>query len=105
GNLEGPIKNQGDVGACTGFALSTVVDNSMRRAGQQITVSPTHIWAHYGTPNMGAAAQGNLNKPLTTYEAWPYSGKEACEISTDATDDCGETYGVSPNSMSRDPAL
>src|SRR5262249_21007195 len=73
---EGPIKDQGDVGACTAFALSSVMDNSLRRGGQNVTTSPEHLWSHYGTPTMEEAAANNWQKPITTFEALPYSGKE-----------------------------
>ena len=33
-NLEGPIKDQGPVGACTAFSLSTTIDNAAIRAGK-----------------------------------------------------------------------
>jgi hypothetical protein len=102
---EGQIKDQGDVGACTAFGLSSVMDNSLRRAGLNITTSPEHIWSHYATPTMEDAASGNLNKTVTTFDALPYSGKEACEIDTDTTDDCGETYGVLPNTARSDAPL
>ncbi len=103
--LEGPVKDQGDVGACTAFALSSVIDNALRRANQNITTSPEHVWAHYATPTMEDAAQGNLNKGITTFEILPYSGREACEIQRDVTDDCGQTYGVMPNTAQGDAQL
>ncbi len=102
---EGPIKDQGDVGACTSFALSAVMDNSLRRASLNITTSPEHVWAHYGVPTMEDAAEGNVNKGITTFDALPYSGKEACEIDKDTTDDCGQTYGVLPNTAGADANL
>jgi hypothetical protein len=103
--LEGPVKDQGDVGACTAFALSAVMDNALRRGNQNITTSPEHIWAHYAVPTMEDAAQGNLNKTITTFELLPYSGKEACQLTRDLTDDCGQTYGVLPNTASSDAGL
>ena len=102
---EGPIKEQGDVGNCTAFALSAVLDNSLRRAGQNVTTSPEHVWAHYGVPTMEDAATGNVNRGITTFEAWPYSGREACELSKDPLDDCGAAYNVLPNTAARDAAL
>jgi hypothetical protein len=103
--LEGPVKDQGDVGACTAFALSAVMDNALRRSNQNITTSPEHIWAHYAIPTMEDAAQGNLNKGITTFDLLPYSGREACELTRDTTDDCGQTYGVMPNSAPADAQL
>ena len=102
---EGPIKDQGDVGACTAFALSAVMDNALRRSNLNITTSPEHVWGHYGVPTMEDAAQGNMNKGITTFDALPYSGKEGCEITKDPTDDCGETYNVQPNTAGGDAAL
>jgi hypothetical protein len=102
---EGPIKDQGDVGACTSFALSSVMDNSFRRGGQNVTTSPEHIWSHYAVPTMEDAASGNLNKPITTFDALPYSGKEACELMKDSSDDCGSAYNVRPNTAGSDGAL
>ena len=99
---EGPIKDQGDVGACTAFALSAVMDNALRRASLNITTSPEHVWGHYGVPTMEDAATGNVNRGITTFDALPYSGKEACEITKDTTDDCGQTYGVLPNTSAGD---
>ena len=103
--IEGPIKDQGDVGACTAFALSSVMDNSLRRGRLNVTTSPEHVWAHYATPTMEDAASGNLNRGITTFEALPYSGREACELEHDPTDDCGQTYGVLPNTAGVDGAL
>lgn len=102
---EGPIKDQGDVGSCTSFALSSVMDNGLRRGGQNITTSPEHIWSHYAVPTMEDAASSNLNRGITTYEALPYSGKEACELMKDSSDDCGSAYNVRPNTASSDGAL
>jgi hypothetical protein len=102
---EGPIKDQGDVGACTAFALSSVMDNSLRRAGQNVTTSPEHVWAHYATPTMEDAASGNLNRGVTSIEALPYSGREACELTRDPTDDCGPAYRVMPGSARMDASL
>lgn len=102
---EGPIKDQGDVGSCTSFALSSVMDNGLRRANLNITTSPEHVWSHYATPTMEDAASGNLNKGITTNDALPYSGKEACELMKDSSDDCGQAYNVRPNTASSDGAL
>ena len=104
-NTEGPIKNQGYVGSCTAFSLSTTIDNAIRRAGKPDVVSPAHIWAHYGTPSMSLAGDANLGKSITSFEAWPYSGKEACQFSTDSSDDCGDSYHTRPNSAKSDPAI
>jgi C1A family cysteine protease len=105
GSVEGPIKNQGYVGSCTAFSLSTTMDNAIRRAGKQDVISPTHLWSHYGSPHMSLAGDANLNKSITSFDVWPYSGKEACELSTDSGDDCSDAYGVRANSAKSDPAV
>jgi len=102
---EGPVKDQGSVGACTAFALSSTFDNSLRRAGKNITSSPHHLWSRYAFPTMEDAASGNVNRSVTTHEVLPYSGKEACMLMKDSTDECGLAYNVRPNTASSDPAL
>jgi hypothetical protein len=102
---EGPVKNQGYVGACTAFSLSTAVDNAVRRAGKTDIMSPTHLWSNYGVPQMGTAGDANLNKLITTMATWPYSGKEACKIAQSAYEDCGEAYGVVPGTGKEDPMV
>ena len=102
---EGPVKDQGSVGACTAFALSSTFDNSLRRAGKNITTSPHHLWSRYAIPTMEDAASHNVNRSVTTHEVLPYSGKEACKMMKDSTDECGLAYNVRPNTASSDPAL
>jgi hypothetical protein len=100
---EGPVKDQGMVGDCTAFSLSSVMENQLRRGKQTTTVSPTHLWSHYGNPDMAKAGDTNLKKSITTFELWPYSGKEACELETDSDPDCVTAYGVQTNSWQSDP--
>lgn len=102
---EGPVKDQGSVGACTAFALSSTFDNALRRAGKNITSSPHHLWSRYAIPTMEDAASHNVNRSVTTHEVLPYSGKEACMLMKDSTDECGLAYNVRPNTASSDPAL
>jgi hypothetical protein len=103
--LSGPIKNQGSVGSCTSFALSSAVDNALRRAGKEETISPTHIWAAYGVPNMQDAGDYNIGRGLATFETWPYSAKEACRLARHPREECDEYLGVPKNSWTKDPAL
>ncbi len=100
---EGPVKDQGMVGDCTAFSLSSVMENQLRRGKQTVTVSPTHLWSHYGNPDMAKAGDSNLKKRIATFELWPYSGKEACELETDSDPDCVTAYGVQTNSWQSDP--
>jgi hypothetical protein len=101
---EGPIKNQEYTSACTSFALSATMDNAILRLGANDVSSPSHLWAHYGQPDMADAVSGNLNKPIATWATWPFSPKEGCELSR-FSDDCDEHYGVSTNSYKRDAKL
>jgi hypothetical protein len=103
--LSGPIKNQGSVGACTAFALSTAIDNGLRRAGREETISPTHVWAAYGMPNMQDAGDYNLGRLVATYDTWPYSSKEACRLSRHPNEECDQYVGVPKNSWKNDSKL
>lgn len=101
--LEGPVKNQGYVGSCTAFALSSTLDNAIRRAGQQEASSPSHIWSFYAVPKMATAGDSNLGQSITSWTNWPYSGKEACKMSSPQYEDCGQTYGVQEGTARQDP--
>jgi C1A family cysteine protease len=101
--LEGPIKNQGYVGSCTAFALSSTLDNGIKRSGQaQESSSPSHIWSFYAIPKMSAAGDSNLGQSITSWTNWPYSGKEACKMSSPQYEDCGSTYGVKEGTARQD---
>lgn len=113
-NLEGPIKNQGGVGSCTGHSLSSALDNAAIRAGRlkpgdkNAMSSPMHVWSRYGLPNMGAAADGNIAQPVAIYSAWQQNDREACMLfqarGSYATE-CAEAYGVKANSWREDKNL
>jgi hypothetical protein len=123
-NIEGPVKNQGAVGACTAFSLSTVMDNAIlrlqasedagppgvkdpqnAREAAAWAMSPLHIWSHYGTPNMKTAAEAILHKSIAPLSIWPYSPRQACELMRGAGAECGQAYHVHPGSGMRDPNL
>jgi C1A family cysteine protease len=113
-NLEGPIKNQGGVGSCTGHSLSSALDNAAIRAGnlqpndRDRMTSPMHVWSRYGLPNMGAAADGNIAQPVAIYATWQQNDKEACMLfqgkGSYATE-CAEAYGVKANGWREDKSL
>ncbi len=86
---EGPIKDQGQVGACTAFSLSSAMDNAIRRQNKSDTTSSLHLWSHYGTPVVALAGEDNLNKPIATWELWPYDARVACELDRSGDGDCG----------------
>lgn len=103
--LEGPVKDQGAVGNCTAFSLSTVMDNAILRMRRSDVMSPLHIWSHYAFPEVTQATTGNINKPIASLAVWPYSPKEACEMAKDPQEECGQAYGVRTNSSSLDPLV
>jgi hypothetical protein len=103
--LEGPIKDQGLVGDCSAFSLSSVIDNAIIRMHSTDVIAPVHLWAHYGNSDMGQAGDSNLNKPIALDQTWPYSMKQACELERDTSDECGQLLGVTPGSASSDATL
>jgi hypothetical protein len=86
---EGPIKDQGQVGACTAFSLSTAMDNAIRRQNKSDTTSTMHIWSHYSNPILQSAGDSNLNKPIAPWDAWPYDERSACALDQSGDKDCG----------------
>lgn len=103
---EGPIKDQGDVGCCTAFSLSSAMDNAIRRQNKSDTTSSLHIWSHYGYPNMQNAGDGNTSKAIVDWATWPYDARTACEMDTSGDNDCGPYKPpATQGSASGDPAL
>jgi len=98
---EGPIKDQGQVGSCTAFSLSSAMDNAILRQNQNVATSSLHIWSHYGTPDMQSAGDGNVGKPIATWPQWVYDERTACEL--DTTGDCGP-YDGNPAVPGEDPS-
>jgi len=71
---EGPVRHQGNVGACSGFSFAAAVDHALaRRSGRSWAVSAMHIWSRYHEPSMSLPAENNRNRPLTSEEVWPYT--------------------------------
>lgn len=112
-NLEGPIKDQGPVGSCTAFSLSTTLDNAAIRAGKLTpgsatnAASPNHVWSGYGIPQMGTAADANIGRTISTLGVWPQSHREACELGNATYEDCGSyvTPSVVPGTWRNDSKL
>ncbi|AKU96466.1 hypothetical protein AKJ09_03130 [Labilithrix luteola] len=112
-NLEGPIKDQGPVGSCTAFSLSTTIDNAAIRAGKlqpgnaTNAASPNHVWSGYGIPQMGTAADANLGRTIGTLGVWPQSHREACELGNATYEDCGSyvTPSAVPGTWRNDSKL
>jgi hypothetical protein len=103
---EGPIKDQGQVGSCTAFSLSSAMDNAIRRLNKGDTISSLHIWSHYGYPDMKTAGDGTVNKQIATWDTWPYDERVACELDKSGDGDCGPyTPPVVAGGAGGDPAL
>ena len=103
---EGPIEDQGQVGACTAFSLASAMDNGIRRQNKPDTMSPLHLWSHYGFPVIKNAGDDNLNKPIAAWDAWPYDERVACEIDQSGDGDCGPYFPpVVPGSAKIDPLV
>jgi Papain family cysteine protease len=105
--IEGPVKDQGVVGSCTAFSLSTVMDNAIRRLNKSEATSSLHIWSHYGDPHMTSAASANSNRPIAIWPDYPYNQAVACKIMKMTSDDCAEALDppVTPNTAASDPAI
>lgn len=101
--LAGPTKDQGQVGACSGFAMSTVLDNAVRRSGRGDVIAPMHVFATY----TGASLDRVVGRPMTVEPVLPYDGATACRFSksADQSSSCGSYYRVTPGSAYGDPGL
>jgi len=103
---EGPIKDQGQVGSCTAFSLSSAVENGIRRQNKADVISSLHVWSHYGFPDMRTAGDDNLNKQLAIWQDWPYDERVACEIDKSGEGDCGPyNPPVVPGGGAADPQV
>lgn len=101
--LVGPVKDQNPVGACAGFAMSSVMDNALRRRGRYDVVSPLHVFASYTQQNDLGALKG---KPLTVDPVWPFDKVKACRIASPPHGGyCESEVGVIPGSGANDPML
>lgn len=95
---EGPVRDQGPVGACTAFSLATAADHAIAQAGSAPgNVSVMQIWGRYHTPNMQAAADLNRDRPLSFETSWAYKAKTACSWYSGGDCDCGSITGTSCN--------
>src|SRR6185295_6756171 len=82
--LDGPVKDQAQVGMCWAFATSTVAENSLRRTGASDVVSATHILAAYSDHRLHATDLKGT--PIVSDSAWPYYAPDACQYN-DVTND------------------
>src|SRR5262249_10290909 len=102
---EGPVKDQGAVGACTALSLSTAMENALRRSGQRDGISALDLWSRYGVGGSGQAGDSNVGKAVAVEQSWPYDPVKACKLARAPMDACGVAYGVSSGSEAFDPAL
>ena len=71
---EGPMRNQGVVGACSALSFASAIDHALaRRGGNRVAVSAMHVWARYHEPSMARAVEKNRNRELTSEANWPYT--------------------------------
>ncbi|NUP13182.1 MAG: hypothetical protein HOW73_44655 [Polyangiaceae bacterium] len=101
--LSGPVKDQQQVGACAGFAVSSVLDNVARRSQRGDVSSPLHVFTTY----TGNGLETIRGRPMTAETVWPYDPSRACRFARDGSQvgSCGSYYGVSPGSAWSDPGL
>lgn len=52
--LDGPVKDQQQVGVCWSFALSSVMDNAARKLGRRPSITPLHLIARDAWSQMWA---------------------------------------------------
>ncbi len=72
---EGPVRHQGNVGACSAFSFAAAIDHALaRRSANRWAVSVMHLWARYHNPSMSLPVDRNRNQPLTSEAYWPYTG-------------------------------
>jgi hypothetical protein len=101
--LVGPVKDQAQVGACAGFAVSSVLDNVNRRMGRGDVSSPLHVFASYSEQADLGALRGRY---ITGEEVWPYDPARACAFaSASFAEGCSSYYGVPSDSWRRSPQL
>ncbi|MBI4700536.1 MAG: C1 family peptidase [Deltaproteobacteria bacterium] len=100
--LDGPVKDQQQVGVCWSFALSAIMENALRRTGPQDVIAPLHLIANDAFVELfstGATAAVVLEP------SWPYDPAKACKLQNRPDTWCEEAYHVKQGSWQSDPAL
>lgn len=101
--LDGPVKDQQRVGVCWAFAMSTVMENALRRQGRADVVAPLHVIATDALRDI--FMKGTTDGPMTLEPSWNYDPVKACKLKSDPEPWCGEAYHVEQGSWRNDPIL
>ncbi len=102
--LDGPVKDQQQVGVCWSFAISTIMDNGIRRAAKGDVVAPLHVLSS----NTFSALynNGKSDRPFVLEPTWPYDPVKACKLNDRPSEVwCEDAYHVKKGSWRDDPAL
>jgi Papain family cysteine protease len=99
--LDGPVKNQLQAGVCYAFALTTVLESSLRRQGHDEVLSPLHVIAADSFHDLWRA---HPSEAIVTEAGWPYDPRKACKFER-GRDACERAYGVRTQSWQSEPAL
>lgn len=102
-NLDGPVRDQEQVGVCWSMAMSSVVDNGLRRAGIEESAAPLHLIVSDAYQRMHATGQ---SAGFTQEATWKYDPVRACKLKTKREGErCGQYYSVEEGSWRQDPKL
>jgi hypothetical protein len=99
--MDGPVKDQKQTGVCFAFAVTTVLESSLRRQGRSDVLSPLHFVAADGWDDLWKSTP---KEAIALESTWPYDPVKACRF-LDQHDSCEQTYGVAVGSWKSDPTL
>jgi len=103
-SLDGPVKYQQMVGVCWAFAISTVMDNALRRAGRQEVIAPMHVLSSCVWNELWQ--KGKSDSKIILEPRWPYDPVKACKLNGSESEIWYEqAYHVQRGSWRSDPAL
>jgi len=100
--LDGPVKDQKQTGVCYAFALSSVLESSLRKQGRQDVLSPLHVVAADAWENLWSSSRAS--EAIGPESTWPYDPIKACKLEK-GPDECEHAYGVRTGTWRTDPQL
>jgi hypothetical protein len=102
--LDGPVKDQQQAGVCWSFAISTLMDNGLRRAGRTDVLAPLHIIAD---DEFQLLFDQGAGRPLVVENSWAYDPHKACKLDDNSGDKsfCAQAYNIQAGSWRSDPVL